>query len=95
MGACPGREQLAQLLAEQLGGAEADRVEAHVETCDRCQQALADLCSPSLTELGSAAGSDEPRPEFLRRLRATDPNAADTPAWGNGAAPSRRPRTLS
>ena len=34
---CPASEQLALLLEEQLLGPESEQVEAHVQTCSRCQ----------------------------------------------------------
>jgi hypothetical protein len=48
MNGCPAREQLARLLAEQLGGAEARQIEAHVQTCARGQEALAALTGGNL-----------------------------------------------
>ena len=40
MNPCPSPERLRDLLADRLRGTEADAVEAHVEACAACQQAL-------------------------------------------------------
>jgi hypothetical protein len=40
---CPSHKQLGQLLAEELIGPERDRLEAHIEGCAACQEALEDL----------------------------------------------------
>jgi serine/threonine-protein kinase len=40
---CPSSDRLQQLLADRLAGADAEAVEAHVETCSSCQQALEKL----------------------------------------------------
>jgi hypothetical protein len=49
MSECPSREQLALLLAEQLGESETGRVEAHLEKCPPCQGVLEGLCGSPLT----------------------------------------------
>jgi serine/threonine-protein kinase len=64
---CPEPEQLEQLLADGLTGPEAEGVEAHVEACARCQQALERLT-------GADAGAD-----FLRRLEKELPGAPTSP----------------
>jgi serine/threonine-protein kinase len=46
MDPCPRHEQLDRLLAEQLADAQRGAVEAHVEVCPACQQALAALAGP-------------------------------------------------
>jgi serine/threonine protein kinase/formylglycine-generating enzyme required for sulfatase activity/tetratricopeptide (TPR) repeat protein len=88
---CPAWEQLLGLLSERLSGAEAERVGEHVETCARCQQALDDLSATSRTDPGTPAPGDQPRPEFLRRLREAGPGASDTPHGDNGVATTRPP----
>jgi serine/threonine protein kinase len=88
---CPAREQLALLLAERLGGPEAERVEAHVQSCARCQAALEDLCGRSPTSPGALAVGPEPRSAFLRRLRGASPDAAADPGRPAGAAPTAPP----
>jgi serine/threonine-protein kinase len=40
---CPSSDRLRRLLADRLAGADAAAVEAHVETCSCCQQALEEL----------------------------------------------------
>src|SRR6267142_2544642 len=40
---CPSSEQLQRLLADRMTGPEAEAVEAHVQTCTGCQQALEQL----------------------------------------------------
>jgi eukaryotic-like serine/threonine-protein kinase len=88
MSDCPPREQLALLLAERLSGPDGERIEAHVETCARCQEALADLSGGGFIDPGTPAPGPEPRPEFLRRLREASPGAEDTPGRLNGPAPA-------
>jgi hypothetical protein len=90
MSACPERDQLALLLAERLSGPEAGRVEAHVQTCGRCQQALADLSAGSHTDPRTRAAGPELGSGFLRRLREARPGTNDpgltAPAPGGTAA---------
>ncbi len=43
MRCCPGREQLQQLLADQLSVALRQELEAHIEACAVCQDTLARL----------------------------------------------------
>lgn len=43
MSRCPPAEQLRDLLADRLGGPEAESLKAHVETCAPCQQVLEHL----------------------------------------------------
>jgi serine/threonine protein kinase len=78
MSGCPSREQLALLLAEQLGTSEAGPVEAHVQTCGRCQDTLAALSAADFQQPPSATGRPtarfEPSPDFLRRLREINPS---------------------
>jgi formylglycine-generating enzyme required for sulfatase activity/tetratricopeptide (TPR) repeat protein len=102
---CPPREQLERLLSEQLNGPEAGRLEEHLEECGRCQGALAELFEPvpagpadATTNLRAAC--DEPRPEFLRRLREALPSAAHSPTPKSDDTPivgtetERRPSPL-
>jgi tetratricopeptide (TPR) repeat protein len=88
---CPAREQLVRLLAEQLGGAEAGRVEAHVQGCARCQETLENLCNGGPTAPGAPAAGPEPRAEFLRRLREARPDPDDRPGPADGAAATAPP----
>jgi WD40 repeat protein len=88
MGDCPARAQLALLLAERLRGPDAERVEAHVQSCARCQGVLGELSGGSPTEPAWQAPRHEPRPEFLRRLREASPDAEGAPGRANGAAPT-------
>jgi WD40 repeat protein/tRNA A-37 threonylcarbamoyl transferase component Bud32 len=79
MNQCPSRAQLALLLAEQLGGPEADRIEGHVQLCATCQEMLDTLSRAVSLEQGppttvdQLGSEDRPRPEFLRRLRENVP----------------------
>jgi WD40 repeat protein/tetratricopeptide (TPR) repeat protein/predicted Ser/Thr protein kinase len=91
MNNCPARDQLALLLAERLGGPEAERVEAHVQGCARCQEALGALCGGGLTDPGTPAAAPEPRSEFLRRLREACPDAGDHSARAGVRAPTLPP----
>ena len=70
MNPCPSPDQLRRLLADNLSGPEAESVEAHLEACGDCRQALEELTAA----LGGA--SDEPAApleEFLRRLQKQPP----------------------
>jgi serine/threonine protein kinase len=92
MNACPESEQLALLLSEQLLGPESERVEAHVQTCPRCQETLTGLCDDTNVPgplSASVTVGYEPRPEFLRRLREAAPPDEDTGVIP--APPLRRP----
>jgi tetratricopeptide (TPR) repeat protein len=79
MNVCPSREQLGRLLAEELGGAEAEAVEAHVQSCGRCQDSLADLCGDTLAPAGPGQADLTPEPpaEFVCRLKQA---VLDTPS---------------
>jgi hypothetical protein len=54
---CPSSAELDQWLADRLAGAEADAVEAHVEACAACQQALERLTSDVRVRQRQAPGS--------------------------------------
>jgi WD40 repeat protein/serine/threonine protein kinase/tetratricopeptide (TPR) repeat protein len=86
MNDCPAHEQLVLLLAERLGGPEAERVEAHVQGCGRCQEALDALSGGGPTDPGTPALGPEPPSEFLRRLREARPDPDDRPGPADGAA---------
>jgi WD40 repeat protein/serine/threonine protein kinase len=98
MTSCPTPEQLRQLLAEHLSGPERDRVEAHVEVCPACQQALEQMNdtfpAPAGAETPDAVRpGDDSGSAFLRRLagrspnRLTGPYGDDTEDSAGGAAP--------
>jgi WD40 repeat protein/serine/threonine protein kinase len=73
---CPSAQQLQHLMAEQLAEAEAEALEAHVEVCATCQQALERLlvaAGPFPPGPGEKSTGDNPLAadageEFLRRL---------------------------
>jgi serine/threonine protein kinase/formylglycine-generating enzyme required for sulfatase activity/tetratricopeptide (TPR) repeat protein len=80
MAGCPSRAELALLLAEQLAGAEADPLIAHVQTCGPCQHALDELsAADGLPDTAAPSAVDlptdrfEPGADFLRRLREAVP----------------------
>jgi Putative zinc-finger len=77
MNDCPAREQLARLLAEGLAGPEAERVEAHVQGCSRCQQIL-DALAPDGRARPAGAGTRCPEGAWSRagvtRTVATHPS---------------------
>jgi WD40 repeat protein/tRNA A-37 threonylcarbamoyl transferase component Bud32 len=81
MTSCPARERLESLLAERLGGAEADAVADHVQSCARCQEALDELSAPAPPPAGPTPDWG-PSPEFLRRLREAAPTPTGGPADG-------------
>jgi WD40 repeat protein/tetratricopeptide (TPR) repeat protein len=91
MNDCPSREQLELLLAERLAGPEAEGVEAHVQGCARCQEALDALSGGDPTDSRRPAPGPEPRSEFLRRLRAARPGTDDRPGPADGAAATAPP----
>jgi eukaryotic-like serine/threonine-protein kinase len=94
--ACPGQELLERLLAEQLTEAERCAVEAHVETCAGCQEALARLAGAPLP-CGGGLARHELSTGPLRRLQEALPgplanfgrigrlSPAATPTEGGGA----------
>jgi eukaryotic-like serine/threonine-protein kinase len=73
---CPSPQKLQQLMAELLARAEAEPLEAHIENCAVCQQALEGLMAANLTlPLGpgeSSTSDNHPTADgagdFLRRL---------------------------
>jgi WD40 repeat protein len=74
MTGCPGREQLRQLLAEQLGAAEGAALEAHVEGCAVCQESLARLSDGEDTGAPPPpTGVPESDADFVRRLGEQPP----------------------
>src|SRR5262245_61021415 len=70
---CPPPELLRRLLADELSGPEAESVEAHVEVCADCQQALEQLTA-TVDRRATAATDDGLN--FLRRLGQEPPAAA-------------------
>jgi tetratricopeptide (TPR) repeat protein len=85
---CPSSDRLQQLLADQLAGPEAEAVEAHVETCARCQQTLERLTSARHEQSGEVPvqrqdAAEETVSALLRRLEQAPPA---------GAAPPPRPK---
>src|SRR4051794_32870814 len=69
---CPSADDLRRWLADQLAPPEAGHIEAHLEGCRACQQALEQLTA-------GPAGPVPPLPggtDFLRRLQAQPPTGA-------------------
>jgi len=100
---CPSREQWLELLNAEAGAGHDESLQEHVGTCAACQTLLSDLAGTLDATLfkGLAADSgggadslpptvvEEPRPEFMARLRAlaitreaTSPDHATTTAIG-------------
>src|SRR2546421_7353598 len=78
MSLCPSFDQLQQLLGDRLGGPEAEAIEAHVESCVGCQQALEGLTGGqdemSLVGSGHRNGAvEDTGGAFLRRLEQEPP----------------------
>jgi hypothetical protein len=79
MSGCPSFDLLQELLADRLGGPEGEAVEAHVEACPACQQALERLTGspvaraslPTALQAVGASGRS-----FLRRLEERPPAGA-------------------
>jgi WD40 repeat protein len=96
MSQCPARAELVLLLAEQLDGRQADLIERHVQICTRCQDILDALSEAVSLEGGPASrgdrlGTDEqPRPEFLRRLRDNLPPTIGHPLESAGTTDAPR-----
>src|SRR5262245_39497163 len=74
MTGCPSSEQLQRFLADLVAGPEAKAVEAHIETCAGCQQALDQLTRGPEVSVGRGSS---PRSQsaggFLRRLEQRPP----------------------
>jgi hypothetical protein len=92
MNTCPSPDLLQGLLADMLGGAEAGAVEAHVQTCPGCQQALeqqtGNADNARARALAASAGSGG---DFLRRLEGAPPTGSNpTPADGKQAENRKR-----
>src|SRR5262245_12652905 len=85
---CPSSERLRDLLADRLHGADAADVEAHVEACAGCQQALEQLTRNPDDRVGpEPAPHDETGGDFLRRLERCRPDGpGPSPGPGGGAA---------
>ncbi len=92
MGHCPTREQLQQLLAEQLSEALREAIETHVEACGACQETLARLneeggqIDPRLLGGSPAVPLPASEADFVRHLGENPSGPAD-PA----SAPTDRP----
>jgi tRNA A-37 threonylcarbamoyl transferase component Bud32 len=86
MTCCPSTEALQRLLADDLPGPEAEAVEAHVEACAACQQALEELTGKPGTGTRPVPHSREQSGgDFLRRLEK-DPPAGAWPCRGHNEA---------
>ncbi len=65
--ACPSKEELQRLLADQLGQAEEDALESHVVSCEACQRRLEELTGfadaiPSVIAVENGSDARLPRP---------------------------------
>ncbi len=84
---CPSSEQLQRLLADRVAGPEAEAVEAHVETCAGCQQALEQLARSPDARMGRGPGSrSQSDGDFLRRLERRPPAGPWPPPGPSGGA---------
>jgi serine/threonine-protein kinase len=94
MSHCPSSTKLRQWLTNGLAGADADWVEAHVETCVTCQQTLEQLTDDCAVRKSRGPVSvGESGAKFLRRLERVRP----TEAWSGsgqdeGRAGARAPQ---
>jgi hypothetical protein len=86
MNVCPPPEHLERLLAQQLGVAEREELERHIEGCTPCQRVLRDLTNHTEFILGpqSAAPPLDARlkAELLLRLQETQPSLELSPEPG-------------
>src|SRR5262245_53218074 len=74
---CPSSDQLKGLLTDWLSRCEAEDIEAHVETCASCQQALERLTGRADTlKIQGPTSSAEFGRDFLRRLEQQPPTSA-------------------
>jgi WD40 repeat protein len=86
---CPSPDHLKRLLADELSGPEAEVIEAHLEGCAGCQQALERLTA---ARAATPPAATDPGETFLRRLGqgppgpAGDGEALTLPPGGGGAA---------
>jgi serine/threonine protein kinase len=82
MSRCPSREELQQMLAEQLEEALRQAIETHVEACAACQATLARL-SEDNGELDALLGGSAPTSlpasdgDFVRHLHENPPRGAE------------------
>jgi hypothetical protein len=80
MSHCPSLEELRQLLADELDAARRQAVEAHVETCSACQEALARLSNggeeAQTPRLPASSSTPLPASEvdFIERLKEHPPD---------------------
>jgi tetratricopeptide (TPR) repeat protein len=91
---CPSSAELRQLLADGLSGPEAAAVEAHIEACAACQQALEELTgNAGGRTVGEPQRRDESGGDFLRRLEQSPPTIDEPPPGPDGQAtlPPRSP----
>src|SRR4051794_32136087 len=78
---CPTRGELQQFLAEQLPGPGAETIEAHLESCQNCQQVLEELTANADLRAGRlpAPGGVKGGPTRLTSPPAAAPGSpADT-----------------
>src|SRR5262245_24026876 len=87
MNPCPTTEHLRRWLAEALSTAEVAVVEAHVEGCAGCQQALERLTA----EPRGPGSGGEGGPTFLRRLEEQPPTIPAAFAPGPAEEPPGPP----
>jgi tetratricopeptide (TPR) repeat protein len=74
MDTCPSSQQLRALLAHELQGAEAEAVEAHVEQCAACQEALEEQTAAFPTQQSEPTDQRAGDSDFLRRLQEQTPH---------------------
>src|SRR4051812_16720746 len=92
MTSCPAPELLERLLGEQLADAEREAVEAHVEGCAACQQALGRMAGGLAGPRRERRSGHPPGTGLLRRLEEALPrppaeraSAGPTPPAGCAA----------
>jgi tRNA A-37 threonylcarbamoyl transferase component Bud32 len=76
MNRCPPPGDLRRLLADELSGPDAESIEAHLEACVECQQALERLTAGTRSPDSGPEGRREGDCDFLRRLQEQTPTEA-------------------
>jgi serine/threonine protein kinase/tetratricopeptide (TPR) repeat protein len=86
---CPSEEDLRRYLDEELGAANRAEIEAHIEDCPRCFEALLAMGD---TDAGEIAGALRRRPLIPPRPRSPAPDPTLDPAWADSPGAEVAPK---